>query len=539
MADVVDDTLRSMTVAQKVGQLFVAPVGRHSPNAVRLSPTEWGSDEPNEVAEWIDRYHLGGVCYFPTRLEGDEPADVAALLDRLRGAMPAGGVPVLFSIDQEGGTVARMRRGVTPTPSAMALAATGDPAAVEDVASIIGAELRAVGFHLDYAPCADVNVNPANPVIGVRSFGSHPAAVGRYVAAYVRGLRSAGVGATVKHFPGHGDTSGDSHLMLPVVTHDRLDLLYQDFPPFTAAIKAGVEAVMTAHVFVPALDGSGAPATCSRAVLSDWLRGHLGFTGPVVTDALDMAGARARYGDEEVAVRALLAGADQLLMPADLPAAVAAVRRAVEAGDVPMTRVDEAVRRTLALKQRLGVLDGRAGGGSLASLASPERLAASRRISAAGLTVRGERDALRLHPDAVTLVGALEPVGTAVADALGVPADRRHDTGFDPSAEEVSQTVSALAGADLVVAVSADATRSPGQQALLAALDAAEVRYVLLATGAPYDARLAPKAAATLFTYGEGAAAVQAAIAVLTGAAEPGGTLPVDLPHEHDDSDPS
>lgn len=531
MADVVEDTLRSMTLAQKVGQLFVAPVGRHSPNAVRLAPHEWGDDAPDEVADWIGRYHLGGVCYFPTRLDGDEPADVAALLDRLRAAVPSGGVPPLFSIDQEGGAVSRLRRGTTPMPSAMALAATGDPGAVEEAASITGAELRAVGFHQDFAPCADVNVNPANPVIGVRSFGSHPAAVGRYVAAYVRGLASAGVASTVKHFPGHGDTSGDSHLMLPVVTHDRLDLLYQDFPPFTAAIKAGADAVMTAHVFVPALDESGAPATCSRAVLSDWLRGHLGFTGPVVTDALDMAGARARYGDEEVAVRALLAGADQLLMPADLPAAVAAVLRAVEADDVPIARVDEAVRRTLTLKRRLGVLDGTAGGGSLDSLASTERLAASRRIASAGLTVLGDRDALRLGERRVAFVGPLGPVGEAIADALGVPADLRHDTGVDPSAEEVSRATSATADADLVVAVTADATRSQGQRALLAALDAGEVPYVLVATGVPYDAGLAPKAAAALLTYGDSTAAVEAAIAVVAGRAEPGGTLPVDLPH--------
>ncbi|HEY3504297.1 MAG TPA: glycoside hydrolase family 3 protein [Actinocatenispora sp.] len=516
-----------MSVAEKIGQLFVVPLGRHSPNALRLPPDQRAgavaNDGLGQVVEAIRTYRVGGVCYFPTRPEGDEAGEVAALLRELAGAVD--GVRPVVAVDQEGGTVARLRKGVTSVPGAMALAATGDVASAETVGGIIGAELRAIGFHQDYAPDADVNSNPANPAIGVRSYSSDPAEAARYVAAAVRGLRGAGLAATAKHFPGHGDTSGDSHLMLPSVTRTADEWAAIDLVPFEAAIAAGVDAVMSAHVAVPAADPSGDPATASAPILTGVLRDRLGFTGVAVTDALDMAGARERLGDGEIAVRALLAGADQLLMPADLTVALTAVTRAVESGRVSVARLDEAVGRILVMKARLGLLGGPEPAAPEPDLAA--NAAVARDLARRAITVLSDRS-WTVPAGRVALVGNLGGIEDVLVPALrGAGAEVSVvDSGSDPST--VDAPVAAAAGADVTIAVTRGATRWPGQRALLAAL--AGRPHVLVALRDPYDAGLAPAAAARFLTYGDNAVMREALVDVLLGKATAGGRLPVDVP---------
>ena len=214
-----------------------------------------------------------------------------------------------------------------------------------------------MGINWNFAPVADVNVNPANPVIGVRSFSENPGLAASLTAAQTRGYTSAGIAGAAKHFPGHGDTATDSHTGLPVIDHTREEWEQMDRPPFQAAIDAGVPAIMTAHISVPALDPSGDPATLSKPIMTGILRNEMGYDGVVITDALDMAGASATYGNDRVPVLALKAGVDMLLMPPEFDVAYNAVLDAVESGELTEERIDTSVRRILTLKHDLGIVD--------------------------------------------------------------------------------------------------------------------------------------------------------------------------------------
>jgi beta-N-acetylhexosaminidase len=307
------------------------------PGFLGLAPPDW-------VRSWAQR-GLGGVVLFARNVEGREQ------LASLTAAVHAEREGVLVAVDEEGGDVTRLEAAEGSSyPGNWALGVVDDVALTERVAASMGAELAAVGVDLDLAPVADVNSNPDNPVIGIRSFGADAALVARHVAAWVRGLQGAGVAACAKHFPGHGDTQLDSHLALPAVEADRATLLARELVPFRAAADAGVRAVMTAHVVVRALDND--PATLSRPVLHGLLREELGFEGAVITDALEMRAVLDTVGLEESAVRALAAGADALCLGADLGAdeeSVAAVHaaivEAVRSGRLEEARVAEAAAR--------------------------------------------------------------------------------------------------------------------------------------------------------------------------------------------------
>jgi beta-N-acetylhexosaminidase len=295
-----------------------------------------------EAPEWVLREidgGLGGICLFGYNVS--EPGQLAALTASLRAVRG----DLLLGIDEEAGDVTRLEsaRG-SSYPGNGALGAVDDLGLTERVAEAVGADLRAVGVNLDFAPVADVNVNPANPVIGIRSFGGNQELVARHVAAFVRGLQRQGVAACAKHFPGHGSTEADSHLELPVVTGDVSDGLL----PFRAAIDADVQAIMTAHVLVPTLDE--APATLSAKIITQLLRDELGYRGLVLADALEMRAISETVGVGRGAVLALAAGIDAVLMGHDLDReAVATVHRellaAVAAGDLPEERLREAAGR--------------------------------------------------------------------------------------------------------------------------------------------------------------------------------------------------
>ncbi|GDY53827.1 hypothetical protein SVIO_044500 [Streptomyces violaceusniger] len=318
----IDELIGRMTLDQKIGQLFVMRVYGHS--ATRPDPADVAANRKeigvDNAAELIAKYHVGGVMYIGWAHNIRDPHQVAALSNGIQKAALATSVPVpvLLSTDQEYGTVARVGAPATLFPGAMALGAGGSAADARTAARTAGAELAALGIRQDYAPIADVNVDPANPVIGVRSFGADPKAVARMVAAQVAGYQSAGVAATAKHFPGHGDTSVDSHVGLPRITHSRKEWERLDAPPFRAAIEAGIDSIMTAHLLFPALDPADDPATLSRPILTGVLREELGYDGVVVTDSLGMEGVRKKYGDDRVPVLALKAGVDQLLNPPSL-----------------------------------------------------------------------------------------------------------------------------------------------------------------------------------------------------------------------------
>ncbi|MEO3798791.1 beta-N-acetylhexosaminidase [Nonomuraea sp. B1E8] len=348
--DPVKSALAEMSVAEKVGQLFMPVLYGTSASSVSgENHARYGAQTPAKV---IRKYHLGGVILFPQNVKSSR--QVVGLTNGMQRA--AKGVPLLVATDQENGLVSRMSAVMTDFPGAGEIGAKKDLSLSRAVAAATGRELRALGVNLDFAPVADVNVNPGNPVIGRRAFGDDPKKVAKMVTAAVKGFDDAKIAATVKHFPGHGDTTVDSHSGLPVIKHTRAEWERIDAPPFKAAIAAGVDAVMSAHIVFPKLDPSGDPATLSKPILTGLLREKLGFKGVISTDALNMGGARTKYDDGEVAVRAVLAGADLLLMPNDLPEAHRAVLAAVKSGRISEQRLDQSVTRLLTLKQSKGLL---------------------------------------------------------------------------------------------------------------------------------------------------------------------------------------
>jgi len=315
------------------------------------------SASPESAAALVSRYHLGGVVLMGDPGSGDPVARVRALTGALQQASAGLGLTLdrdtdmLVATDQEYGSVTRIRSGILQLPSAMAFGAAGRPELTEAAWRAAGADLASLGINVDFAPDADVTATPGNTVIGSRSYGSTPAAVGEHVAAAVRGLQAAGVAATLKHFPGHGNTTTDSHEALPVLGQSLADLTGADLPPFQAGIGAGSWLVMSGHLDVAAVE-KGVPASFSSKVLGPLLRGQLGFGGVVVTDALNMAPAMA-WPPGEAAVRALLAGNDLLLMPPDLAAARQGLLDALASGRLPRARLLDAVTRIATLRYRL------------------------------------------------------------------------------------------------------------------------------------------------------------------------------------------
>ena len=334
----VDSLLATLSVRQKVGQLIVP----------WLSGVYSALDDSAFLvaARWVDSLEVGGII-----ISVGSPFDIAAKLNALQGRSR---LPLLISADLEWGAGMRVV-GATTFPQIMSAGATDDPQDAYTIGAAAALEGRAVGIHVNFAPDADVNNNPANPIINTRSFGEDPRAVARLVAGYVKGLHDYGMLATLKHFPGHGDTQTDSHIGLPVIAADyaRLDTL--ELVPFRVGIDAGADIVMSAHIAFPSLTGTDDPGTLSPAVLTGLLRDSLHFRGLVATDALTMGAIVAKYGAGEATVRAFLAGSDLLLMPANPDSALEAMTAAVTNGRISMERLDASVRRLLDIKWHLGL----------------------------------------------------------------------------------------------------------------------------------------------------------------------------------------
>ncbi|SCL16887.1 beta-N-acetylhexosaminidase [Micromonospora nigra] len=467
-----------------------------------------GVDTP---AEMVTKYRLGGLILVgfsaddPTSgnqetTNVDNPEQVRALTAGLReaaGKLPAGAAPLLIGTDQEYGVVTRVTTGVTMLPSALAAGAAGDPALTEAAWRAAGTELAAMGVNLDFAPVADVLVTRST-VIGSRSFGADPERAAAQVGGAVRGLQSAGVAATVKHFPGHGHSAADSHEGLPVLRQSRRTLEEAAWSPFAAGVDAGAMAVMSAHLDVRAVD-PGTPATFSYKLLTEVLRGQLGFQGVVITDGMNMPPAK-RWAPGEAAVRALKAGNDLILMPPHVGQAYDGLLAALRDGSLPRARLVEAATRVLTMKFRLADRPTP----ELSTLRAPEHRDAARRLAAAAVTVlRGScaGDGVR-GPVTVTSSGGREHTRKALTEALTAAGVKVMPSGG---------TVVHLVG------------YGDGRGDLRAGA------AVTVAMDTPYV--LADAASPTLLaTYSSSRSSMDALAEVLAGKARPGGRSPVKVP---------
>jgi beta-N-acetylhexosaminidase len=551
-------TLRSsadLTPEEKVGQLFVV--------VARGAFHNESSPEFRALLHQVRDNHVGGIHW----ASGSEVFETAFLTRRLQAAAK---IPLLFSADLEAGPGMRLN-DTTYWPWPMAVAATGDPELARREGEIVAEESRAIGLNQIYAPVADVNVNPDNPVINVRSFGEDPREVARFVAAFVTGVQSRGVIATVKHFPGHGDTAIDSHRSLPVLNASRERLEQVELVPFRAAIAAGVGAVMTAHLAVPALDATPAPpreeglsenpymhdpaeitanatlpASLSPALINGLLRGELKFQGLVVTDALDMGGLVEHFDPPEAAIRAVLAGNDQVLKSTNTEAAMAGVRRAAESGRIPAARLEESLRRILSAKARVGApspdFDR-----IFRLVDNPEHRAVCEEISRRSITlVREASGALPLEAGLrvvhiIASDGGQGKVGEDISRELAArlrnpPEVFVLDPRTDPNVAETA--VQAAGQADAVVLslfVRFQSGRgtlalSDPPRGIVGRIAAASKRTVAVSFGTPYLLRELPELPTYIAAYGGQSDIQVAAARALFGEAAITGRLPVTIP---------
>jgi len=528
-----DSIVSSLTLEEKIGQMMLVAF-----KGPAVSP---------ELADMISNRTIGGIILYSSWGNVEDPRQVAALNAQAQAlaAKNPKSIGLFVGIDQEGGPVNRLRDGVTVFPSQMAVAASGNREHARAMARVLARELAVLGINMNYSPVADVNSNPQNPIIGIRSFGSDSNVVSRLTAAMVEEYVKAKMLCTPKHFPGHGDTDIDSHLGLPISNHDKTTLERVDFPPFAAAFKAGAPAVMTAHVEVPALEpAKELPATLSSRVLEGVLRKDMRFGGLIITDSLGMGALSKGVGTIRAAVLAAKAGADILLFGADLGhepkdqiLAFDALVSAVKSGEIPMATIDRAASRILAAKQQYGLLNAAAIRDRSMEIpfevGSAENRQAAMAAAQDSMTLRHDRlKLLPFKPKDKILVIWPERTSFDPVDALVLPPETvLIRTSREPSSQDFSRAVEAAGQADKVVAITYDAIRNPAQQSMVRALLAVKPQGLIhVAMGAPYDLSLFSDAPASIATYGDVPASVQALSSAMTGTIPFRGRLPVRLP---------
>jgi beta-N-acetylhexosaminidase len=516
------DVVSGMSLERKVGQL--------------MSVAFHGTKITSSLEAMIRERGVGGVIlYSENFIDAASLAKLVADLDRI--AREAKSLPLFFEIDQEGGPVIRISKGATILPGQMALAATADPDRnVRIAAAITAAELRALGVNWNFAPVADVNDEPTNPIISNRSFSSDPARVSALVSAAVQAYAAAGFFCCAKHFPGHGSTTTDSHTGLPKIEVDRATLDRIELPPFRAAIAAGVPAIMSAHIVVPVLDATPElPVTLSKAVMTDLIRNTLGFQGLVVTDDLEM-GALKSVGEATAGLRAFEAGADYLLFRFDEAAQLEGHRLitdAVRSGTVPTARLDQSVRRVVDAKRRFGILDGRRDQ-SAPDLAANARTALE--LARGATTLLRNRGVLPLRGRIL----AVSPTNADISFFEGQPtlgsviAAKRSDAvsqslPLRPGGDDIDRVVTLSRAADVVVIGTTNLFAYPEQVELVKAIARSKPVAVVALRG-PYDILSVPEIPAYLCAYDSREPSLTAAAEVLLGERKPAGSLPAVIP---------
>jgi beta-N-acetylhexosaminidase len=536
--------MRNMTLRDEVAQLIFISFHGAAPNS--------RSREYRTFMRMIRDVKVGGLILVNWSngrvIQKAEPYAVAAFLNRMQRIAPT---PLLVAGDFERGASMRVE-GVTVFPHAMAFGAAGDPAFSRFEGETTAREARALGVHWIYFPVADVNNNPDNPIINIRSYGENPTAVAEQVRAFIEGAHADKKNyalATVKHFPGHGDTAVDTHMNLATITADRERLNQVELVPFKAAIDAGVDSVMTAHIAVPALAPADLPATLSSAILTNLLRKDLGFKGIVVTDALEMGGIAKGFSAGEAGVRALEAGADVLLMPTDPDAVVKAVVAAVQSGRISRSRIQESVVKILSAKERVGLDHKRFVDleGISDIVDSPEANDKALEIAGRAVTlVRNNGNLIPLaNPDRSCYVVMPESRSSSEGQTFTQEVRRRAPkatvVSWDPSMsrQQLDDAAARLTGCDsYVVAAFTSVGAYRGTVGMLGGelphalegLIATGKPVALIALGNPYVLRNFPEVSAYLATYSNVPPSEVAAVHAIFGEINIRGHLPVTIP---------
>ena len=527
-------TMKKMTLEEKIGQLVTPRFSQAFLSA--------DGDALKEYEGLVRDRGIGGII-----LSAGEPYETAILLNRLQRLAK---VPLLISADLESGTGSKIG-GATLFPPLMSLGAAGSEELAYAMGRVTALEARAVGIHQDYAPVVDVNVNPDNPIINTRSVGEDPEYVSRMAVAFVKGAQENGLIATAKHFPGHGDTAVDSHRQLPTITADRARLDKVELLPFKRVIDAGIQSIMTAHLAVPALDPTAdLPATLSPAITAGLLRKDMGFKGLIVTDALDMGGVTNAFTPEDSSLRALLAGADVILMPPTPIKVMAYLAEAVRSGRVPMARVDESVRRILEAKARLGLNKYRTVDVDALpfKLGTKANLAQSMKVfEGAATLVKNESGLLPLDAvgKRIAVFALSSDLGDYHAGQAFVNAMMKKNPGCeacfadgDTGRESLGEAEAKAAGADAVVFALFSTLRSwkgtvdldPKHIELVKRVAAGGTPVIVVSFGSPYFLRHFPDVDAYLCMYRNTPQTQEIAARALFGELALKGKLPVSMP---------
>lgn len=523
----VDAILSQMTVEQKVGQLFV----------LFFYGTSY-----SQYLEWtISQVNVGGIIIFGSNINTLE--SLATLINAAQKTATTNGaqIPLLVAIDHEGGIVNRFGDQLTEFPSNMGLAATHSLDNAKAMAEVMAIELKALGINMNLGPVVDINSNPNNPIIGVRSFGSNPAMVAEFGTAMIREFQANGVIATAKHFPGHGDTTLDSHYMLPVVSHEWPHLDTVEFVPFKKAIENDVDAIMTAHIVFPALDpDSNLPATLSKQVLTNLLRNEFGYEGLIATDSLGMGAIHQSYGFADASAMAFQAGADLLMIGNDRAYTLASqypsyqnLLTLVRNGVISEERLDASVRRILLAKAKRGILDWQPTVLSdlPTQIRTTEHLSVATRIAEEAVTIVKDDDRLLpIDPEKRILLvypahhyNTIYPAFTEYASRIWpIPI------GLNPGEETIKQVLAAANQVDVTIIATLNARFYPGQVNLVYTLR--HHSTVVLALQSPYDLMAFPYQDTYAAIYGPVPASIQGAAKVLLGQHPPSGKLPITLP---------
>lgn len=539
--ELIEKAIAGMTLEEKVGQMMMPDFRKfNGKDVTKMLP---------EIEEMVKRYHVGGVILFRENVVNTVQT-IRLVNDYQKGAEKYG---LMITIDQEGGIITRLQQG-TDLPGNMALGATRSEDLAFKAGNVIGRELSALGINTNFAPVMDVNNNPDNPVIGVRSFGEDPELVADLGLAYIKGLQQNGIAATAKHFPGHGDTAVDSHLGLPEVPHDKERLMQVELFPFKQAIDSGVDAIMTAHVTFPKIDDTkvisrkdgteiALPATLSQKVLTDLVREELGFEGVVFTDAMNMQAVADHFGPVDAAVRAVEAGVDIVLMPIGLAEVTTGVLDAVTSGQLSEDRIEESVARILTLKVNRGIFKAEEPGDvdeqiehAVKVIGSAQHKEVEADAAASSITLVKNSGVLPLNVEESQKIAV---VGTTYIDNLGNAVKKLHANTSIIKVANGALTADQwkqIEAADAVIIGSYTFNvngRSPNDATMKVynqIIEKTEKPVIGVAIRNPYDIMAYPDVDAYLAQYGFRNASFTATAETIFGKNQPIGKLPVTIP---------